>query len=153
MIPLDITITQSRLEDQIGWYDAKSTTNKLWFIGLKVISLVAGAFIPLLAGYETPRYILGGLGVVIVILEGLQQLLQYHANWLNYRSTSESLKHEKYLFFAGAGPYESEATRDRLLAERIESLVSHEHFKWVKTQEETVKKSSHEQSTEDPPPD
>jgi Protein of unknown function (DUF4231) len=68
-------------------------------------------------------------------LKGIQQLYQLQTNWLLYRSTCESLKHEKFLFLAGAGPYRVAQNRHSLLAERIESLVSQEHAKWASTQE------------------
>jgi hypothetical protein len=68
---------------------------------------------------------------------------QYHPNWITYRSTSEALKHEKYLYLAKAGPYAAAADAHVLLAERIESLVSQEHANWVSEQEykERPKKS------------
>ncbi|HLZ23716.1 MAG TPA: hypothetical protein VKQ30_16520 [Ktedonobacterales bacterium] len=47
------------------------------------------------------------------------------------------LKHEKYLFLAGAPPYRvAEADRLPLLAERVESLVSQEHAKWVSARQD-----------------
>jgi hypothetical protein len=88
-----------------------------------------------LAGINLSQLIVGGLGVLIAVLEGLQQLNQYHANWITYRTTSELLKHEKYLFLAKAGPYAAAADPRVLLAERIESLVSQEHAKWASGQE------------------
>jgi hypothetical protein len=76
-------------------------------------------------------------------MEGLQQLNQYQANWITYRSTCEALEHEKFLFLAKAGPYGAAADARVLLAERIESLVSQEHAKWAAGQEsaERLKKS------------
>jgi Protein of unknown function (DUF4231) len=52
-----------------------------------------------------------------------------------YRSTAEALKHEKYLFLTDAGPYAS-ADRLRVLAERIECLISQEHAKWTQGREQ-----------------
>ncbi len=77
---------------------------------------------------------MGALGVAIVVLEGLQSLNQNHDNWTRYRSTTEALKHEKYLWLAHAGPYATAANPDQLLAERVEGLVSEEHAKWVPEQ-------------------
>jgi Protein of unknown function (DUF4231) len=96
-----------------------------------------------LAGINLSQWIVGGLGVLIAVIEGLQQLNQYHANWIAYRSTSEALKHEKFLFLATAGPYAAAIDPRVLLAERIESLVSQEHAKWASGQEyaERPKKS------------
>jgi hypothetical protein len=84
-------------------------------------------------------YITGGLGVVIILLEGLQSLNQYQTNWTNYRSICEGLKHEKYLWLAKAGSYSSASEPDKLLAERIESLTHPEHAKWVMSQESAAK--------------
>jgi hypothetical protein len=49
---------------------------------------------------------------------------------VQYRSTAEALKHEKYLFLSQAGPYTG-PERLRVLAERVEGLVSQEHAKWT----------------------
>ena len=75
-------------------------------------------------------------GVLVTIFEGLLQLNQYHENWIRYRSTCESLKHEKYIYLAGAGPYAAAEKPRALLAERVESLVSQEHAKWATVQQQ-----------------
>jgi hypothetical protein len=128
-----------RLEDQITWYDRKSIENQQWFKRLKIAGIVAAAIIPFAAGFETPALLTGGLGVFIVVLEGMQSLNQYQQNWITYRSTCEGLKHEKYLWLARAGPYVNTESADTLLAERVESLISREHAKWVSTREQAEK--------------
>jgi hypothetical protein len=134
--------TLERLDDQISWYDRKSSYNQRWYRRLKIITLVSGALIPALAMVQGFQPVAAGLGVVIVIVEGLQQLNQYQNNWTSYRSTCESLKHEKYLFLAEAGPYATVEKPISLLAERIEGLVSQEHAKWVSSREEAAKDRS-----------
>jgi Protein of unknown function (DUF4231) len=128
--------TLERLEDQIGWYDHKSNRCQSWYKGMRLLVVGSAALIPFLAGNHAPAWSTGGLGILIVILEGIQQLNQYQHNWITYRSTCESLKHEKFLFLAKAGPYSKAGNPATLLAERVESLVSKEHAKWVSTQEE-----------------
>ena len=123
-----------RLEDQIGWYDGKSNRAQWWYKSLKLIEVGSAALIPFLAGVRAPAWSTGGLGVLIVILEGAQHLNQYQHNWITYRSTCEYLKHEKYLFLANAGPYAKAEDTNQLLSERVESLVSQEHAKWVSSQ-------------------
>jgi len=66
----------------------------------------------------------GALGATIALLEGLQQLNQYHNNWIAYRSTAEALKHEKFMFLSKAGVYAAASNATALLAENIESRVS-----------------------------
>jgi hypothetical protein len=130
--------TMERLEDQIGWYDRKSTENQQWFKRLKIAAIVAAAVIPF-AAVGAPTFFTAALGVFIVVLEGLQGLNQYQQNWITYRSTCEELKHEKYLWLAKAGPYVNTDSADTLLAERVESLISREHAKWVSTREQAEK--------------
>jgi len=127
-----------RLEDQISWYDAKSHSNMLWFKRTKMTEIVAAAIIPLLAASRLPHTIFatGILGVLVTVFEGMLQLNQYHENWIRYRSTCESLKHEKYIFLANAGPYADAEKARALLAERVESLVSQEHAKWASVQQQ-----------------
>lgn len=138
--------TMERLEDQIGWYDRKSTENQQWFKKLKIAGIVAAAVIPFAAGYGTPAFFTGALGVFIVVIEGLQSLNQYQQNWITYRSTCEELKHEKYLWLGKAGPYVNTENADTLLAERVESLISREHAKWVSTREQAEKQLKKAQS-------
>ena len=133
-----------RLEDQIKWYDRESARSKRMFKRLKTATLAISVSIPLSAAFATryPLYtgvITGTMGASIALLEGLQQLNQYHQNWITYRSTAESLKHEKFLFLSTAGPYAAAENPRALLAERIESLVSQEHAKWASAQEQTPK--------------
>jgi hypothetical protein len=123
-----------RLEDQLAWHERKSVHHKDWFQRLKVLQIVIAAAIPVAAGTGVSAWITGSLGASIVVLEGFQQLFQFQQNWVSYRATAESLKHEKYLYLSRAGHYREGARRDVLLAERVESLVSQEHSVWSSAQ-------------------
>jgi hypothetical protein len=136
-------VTMARLDDQIDWYDRRSRKNQYYYKNLKIAVMVAAGLIPLLSGLQlpfaspsgVPTWVLGALGATIAIIEGIQQINQYHANWIAYRSTCEALKHEKYLYLGNAGPYAAAVVAHGLLAERVESLVSQEHAKWASAQE------------------
>lgn len=129
--------TFERLEDQIAWYDRKSAENKRWFRLLKGAQLSAAAAIPVVAILELHAAVVAALGASVVVVEGFEQLNQHQQNWAAYRSTCEALKHEKYLFLAGAGPYLGADNPRALLADRIEGLISQEHAKWVSAREES----------------
>jgi hypothetical protein len=106
-----------RLEDQIEWYDSRSLQNQRIFKVLKMVTILSAALIPFLVGLNIPqKLIIGGLGVLIAVMEGLQQVNQYHSNWITYRSTCEALKHEKFLYLAKAGPYAAATDAHVLLA-------------------------------------
>ena len=133
-------VTLARLEDQINWYDRKSTNSRNWHLRLKIGTLLCAGAIPFSAAIGANAYVGGGLGVIVVVMEGLQQLFQFHTNWVSYRGTCESLKHEKYLFLALAGPYATAASPQRMLAERVEGTVSVENAKWVAQETRPEKK-------------
>jgi hypothetical protein len=127
-----------RLEDQINWYDRKSRSNMRWYKRLKISEIASAAVIPFLAASNIPHAVFatGILGVLVTLFEGTLQLNQYHENWIRYRSTCESLKHEKYIYLASAGPYPNVENPRALLAERVESLISQEHAKWATVQQQ-----------------
>jgi hypothetical protein len=145
--------TAFRLKDQTNWYDKKSGDAQRAFKRIKVTEIVAAALIPFLGSLTVLFPCLkghlplasGGLGVLITILEGVLHLYRYQENWNNYRSTAEALKHEKFLYLAQSGPYKPTETSTpetllALLAERVESLVSQEHAKWINIQSDQEKK-------------
>ena len=126
----DADVTLARLDDQINWYDGKSMRSQKVYKWLKMVEISAAVLIPLFSGFRI-SWVAGILGALVALIEGILHLNQYHENWINYRSTCESLRHEKYLYLATAGPYAAPGDAHRLLAERIESLVSQEHAKWA----------------------
>jgi hypothetical protein len=135
-----------RLEDQIAWYDRKSMSNQRVYRRIKITEILAAAVIPFLAvlGLAYTNIVTAGLGVLITVLEGLLHLNQYQQNWINYRSTCEALKHEKYTYLGKAAPYVNVPDPHALLAERIESLVSQEHAKWASVQHQEPGKQQKE---------
>jgi hypothetical protein len=122
-----------RLEDQISWYDKKSVAAQRNYKIIKIIEVVSAASISFFANHYPS--VAATLGATIVVLEAVQQLNQWHSNWVSYRSTCESLRHEKYCYIEKAGPYaNADPGQARLiLVERIESLISTEHSKWIKS--------------------
>jgi hypothetical protein len=132
--------TWERLEQQIGWYDSRSNQNQRRFKWCKYTEIVAAAAIPVSTGVGGPATIGAVLGGVILALEGVQHLNQYQQNWITYRSTAEALKHEKYLYLAGAAHYgRARDDAHALLAERVEGLVSQEHAQWVSARDEAAR--------------
>lgn len=132
-------VVTDRLDDQLNWYDKSASSNERMFKRLRIATIVVSSSIPLCAAFVKYTVITGGLGALIALFEGLQQLNQYHQNWITYRSTAEALKHEKYLFLASAGSYATSENPRTLLAERVESLVSQEHSRWTAATEQVTK--------------
>ena len=142
---------QTRVLDQIKWYDKKSSINKKWFLYLKIGEIILALFIPFLSGYisdtnNSLKIIVGMLGIIVAAIAGLITLVKFQENWIEYRTTVESLKLEKFLFLANAGPYKDSADPYPMFVERFESLISNSTKKWVnyisKKEKEAPKPSS-----------
>lgn len=134
---------QYRLEDQINWYDRKSGKNKKAFQRCQLSQLVMAALITLsgvISAAEFPwiSYLVPGLGAIIAIVSGALGLYKFQENWLEYRTVSETLKHEKYLFLTRSEPYH-DSSPFNLLVSRVESIISQENSKWAETMKETSK--------------
>lgn len=135
-----------RLEQQIAWYGAKSREAQKWFKLARVAQTVATAAVPVVA-FAGVGWITAAVGGVALVLDALQQMNQWQQNWISYRSTGESLKHEKYAYLGGAGAYDGltpERAR-KVLVDRVEALVSTEHTKWITAQ--TPKETSRPATT------
>jgi hypothetical protein len=129
-----------RLNNQIDWYGKKSQTNQKWFKGLRLLEIVFATIIPFLAaiGSNIPysSMIIGVLGITIAVSAGLSALYKYHENWIEYRNTSETLKHEKYLFQAKCSPYDNDEAFCKLV-QRVEGLISKENTQWSRYVDKT----------------
>lgn len=123
-----------RLIDQWNWYDSKSAHCQRWYKCLKLAQVTLAVLIPStsLLPSECAKWAASIGGVLIAVLEAVQQINQYSTLWVTYRATAERLKHEQHLFLSCAGPYKGLLESDRLvaLAERVEEHVSTEHTNW-----------------------
>jgi len=95
-----------------------------------MIQFVAAAMIPFLAGYlksDIPnmRIIVGLCGVVIAVVTATLDLYRFQEHWIQYRSTCEALKKERFLFLTNSEPYNNEsADKLKLFVQRSETLIS-----------------------------
>jgi len=124
-----------RLEGQINWYDDRSRTNQVWHKESRMVEIIGSALIPFLAGLgELLPYhlvIIGLVGVSIAISVGASSVWKFQENWIQYRTTAETLKHEKFLFQTGCSPYDGDNAFNRFVA-RVEGIISKEHSNWTK---------------------
>lgn len=123
-----------RLDDQINWYDRKSMWNQQMYKVLKWLELVLSASIPIMVPFAS-RYTIVGIivaacGALITAITGIHGLYNFHENWIQYRMTSETLKHEKFLYLTRSGAYYEVENPFKLLVERTETIISHENINW-----------------------
>jgi hypothetical protein len=100
--------------DQFTSYSHGARTNRLSYQSARIISLTAAAAVTVSAGLSATPWVTASLGALIVVLEGLQQLFQWHENWIAYRQATETMRQHAIDFAAGVAPYDSADGRDRL---------------------------------------
>lgn len=126
----------TRVIDQITWYDKVSIRNKGYFLFLKVTEIIVALFIPFLAAYINDsnnclKIIVSLLGIIVAAIAGIITLVKFQEKWIEYRTVTESLKLEKFLFLTKAGPYKNVTDSFQIFVERFESLISTSTKKWV----------------------
>ena len=138
-MPGDDSVLQY-LDGQLDWYDARGSANRQMFQRLKIAVVFAAALIPFVSAISAiPVQVTGGLGVLIVVLEQIQQMNQYSANWISYRAIAEKLRRERLLYSARAGVYATVSDPAALLAERMDEATSREQAQWLSNREKAQK--------------
>ena len=127
---------EQRLDDQIDWYDRKSSANQKAYKRLRLVEIVVAGTIPLLAisgnskDSEVIAYVVAICGLIVAAIAGIVSLHRFHENWSEYRASAESLKQEKYLYLARAAPYDGDRPFE-LLVGRVEALLKQETTAWT----------------------
>jgi hypothetical protein len=128
---------QERLEDQISWFGKKSSYNQKMYKRLVLVEILLSVSIPFMTAYvsnDTPelKFVIGGMGIMIALIAGIMSVYKFQELWVNYRTTSETLLQEKYLYLTRSGMYQENRTsrpyNDFVL--RIENILSDENLNW-----------------------
>ena len=124
---------KNRYEKELDWYDQKAVHNKKIHDLLQVVVIVFSAVTPvlILINESNLRIFAVLTSVIIAISTSAIKTFRFHENWLNYRTTAETMRREHSLYNTGAGDYSDADDRQRFFVERIESLISRESTKWL----------------------
>ena len=91
----------------------------------QTITLIASASVPVLSIFTSAmwaRVMVAILGSATAITTGIVSLYKFREHWIEYRTTAESLKHEKYMFCTRTGLYVGNDAFE-ILVNRVEALV------------------------------
>ncbi len=123
---------QQRVDDQLAWYSKKSAQNKRWYYRLQFITLLSAVAVPVISlssGDIKVRFVVAILGAIAALAAGLLSMYQFRDQWLDYRSTAESLKFEKHLFLTRSAPYNTPVAFS-LFVQRVETVIISENRSW-----------------------
>lgn len=132
------TYLKDRLETQQKWHDHKSIWNRKRFYAIEIVTLSAGAFIPVInvltiIPNDLIRIISALLGTVIAVAVGIGKLYKFQENWLSYRTLAEALKREQEFFVHGVGDYDvsEDEERNKILVEHVENMIANTTSQYV----------------------
>ena len=145
---------KERLDNQISWYDRKSSINQRKYKKYKRLEFIIAATIPVITTLTAiiPNDILEKVllmsaafgGIILVVINKTLELEDYFKFWKEYRTTCEALQYERALYLTRSEPYDEEDAFP-LLVQKVESILSKETQRWqqrIKQVDTTVKKSS-----------
>jgi hypothetical protein len=134
---------KDRYYDQIEWYGNAAKKNQSYYIkfqwGLIILSALTPVLITIdlyISIYPILRWIPITTSVFVAIFAAALKTFKFQENWINYRTTCESLKKEKHYYDANLGEYAKLKTKKRTFVERVENLISREHSLWITTSKE-----------------
>lgn len=123
-----------RLDAQIKWYCDESEYNKKWFYRIRIIEIVLASIMPLLTSYISIAWYMKGIinvcAILIAVLGGVASISKFQERWIEYRTTGEALKQEKFLYLTKSGFYNAN-NHFCLLVERVETIFSKENSNWA----------------------
>lgn len=124
-----------RLINQRNRYYQSSKRCHWWYKHLRIAQVLLAVLLPAtcLLPITAAQITVSAFGLLIAVLETVQQMNHYSSRWVIYRATADKLSHEKYLFLSAAGPYRAMTETERLetLSYRVERHVSTEHANWL----------------------
>lgn len=136
---MKVSYTETRLDDQLKYYQTKCSKLRSEYYWLSGISIVVNAVIPILSmGIESAgvlRYIIAALSASVTVMSSILLLRKTKDTWIKYRSTYEKLKKEKVLFENSAGKYKTATEKEFILT--CEEIMEFEHDAWEELQKTT----------------
>lgn len=126
-----------RYGDQINWYDSKAVEHQTKYHRMQWSVIVLAALTPILIELDLKLAgdALGHLptltSAAVAILTAGLKTFKYQENWINYRTTCETLRKEKHFYDAAVGEYRGSEDKEALFVGRVESLISRENTMWI----------------------
>jgi hypothetical protein len=127
---------EERYYPQIKWYDMKALSNQSIYKILQWIVIILAAVTPVLVaiGGTWERCVAIVISALVAIGTSVLKTFKYQENWINYRTTCETLRKEIHYYNASINDYESSNDPMALFVERVEALISRENTLWLTVQ-------------------
>jgi hypothetical protein len=132
-----------RYEDQINWYDKKAVWNQKLYQSFQWPVILLSTITPVLVAVapEVTRWPAVVVAALVAVGTSALKTFKYQENWINYRTTCETLRKEIHFYKLGLGDYRDAEDIEALFVERVESLISRENTMWLRTQRPKKRKT------------
>ena len=143
----------TRLDEQQKWFSRKSDEHQKMYKRYKQIAIAITIAAPivnyLISDQFCGRIFMLAAGAVVTWLYFKNTLETHLELWLQYRSTSEQLKREKYLFLTKTGTYFDKADDVclNILVCNTEAIIASDNLNWMNTIKESGKHDAHSTSS------
>jgi len=125
---------ESRVDDQLRYFDAAALRNQKAYRRLKLVAITCNVLttMTIALAFTVPENYKVTMGIIALVLSTLvlatyqlEEFQNYGAKWEKFRLVAEQIKSEKYVFLNGAGNYAliDEPARRREFVERIEATI------------------------------
>jgi hypothetical protein len=120
-----------RLAQYQSWYDKKAVKAKATHLRTRTAAVVGGSLVPVLINLEFPhaQAVTTVVSLIVAGAVSLESVFRYREQWKNYRSTEQTLGHEKIYFLTRTGVYTDldDDTAFATLVERVEATIANEN--------------------------
>lgn len=125
----------TRYEPQIEWYSRRAKRNHNAYLVFQWLAVVLSALTPILivVGDGWLKWLAVAVAALVAISTSAVKTFKYQEQWINYRTTCETLKKEIHLHDANIHDYAHTNDKKALFVDRVESLRSRENTLWVYT--------------------
>lgn len=128
---------KERYEKQIEWYDKKAVKNQKAYKIFQWGVIVLSAITPVLVAIGSTlfeRYVAVIVSFLVAAGTTLLKTFKYQENWINYRTTCETLKKERYYYNAKIADYKDRSDPKSIFVKRVEAMISRENTYWLAEQ-------------------
>jgi Protein of unknown function (DUF4231) len=136
----DIDFIKERVDNQINWFEAKSSWNQRQYRYYKRIEFTIAASVPVLVTFigsfgdypvldKILQITAAVCGVISVVVTKQIEVNDFQNYWINYRILCESLRNERYKYLTHTEPYDEEDAFP-LFVGNIESILSKSSKQW-----------------------
>lgn len=127
---------EERYHPQIKWYDIKAISNQNTYKIIQWLVIILAAVTPVLVavGETWERWVAVVISALVAIGTSVLKTFKYQENWINYRTTCETLRKEIHYYNASINDYETSNDPMALFVERVEALISRENTLWLTVQ-------------------